>query len=137
MTRQYLITVSLLAIFYLTMVVLGYAFFNGVISPEKQSIYDVGLNVMTFHIIALLAMTFMNRYLTRSYLDYIFYLFTFGTLIFAIPTFIIATEEATNIIISFFHDIPILGAIILFAGWVMVLFTGVTYQHKKRAIQNQ
>lgn len=137
MTRQYLIVVSILSMFYLVMVILGFAVFNGQISAENQSIYDVGLNVMTFHIVALLSMTFMNRYLTRAYLDYIFYLFTFGILIFAIPTFVIATEEATNIIIAFFHDIPYIGAFLLFAGWAVVLFTGVTYQHKKRAIQNQ
>jgi len=137
MTKKYLITVSILGMWVFIMILLGIEVFNGKLTPSKQSLYDMAINVQMFQIATLVGMTFMNRYISRSNLRASYYLFVIGTVLFSGSLYLVATEDVTKLIIGVMGKLTTLGAIILFIGWFVILFTGVTYKHKKRAIQNQ
>ena len=137
MTKKYLITVGLLGIFYSVMLILSVQVFIGRLTPASQSQYDLALNVHLMHTIAILAMAFMNRYISRAYLRSVFFLLVAGLLIFSGSLYLVSLEVITGLIIGFLSYFAVLGALILMAGWFMILFTGLTYKHKKRAIQNQ
>lgn len=137
MTRKYLITVAVLGLFLMTMTLLNIQFMIGALSPKKQALYDLATNILAIHTIAMLAMTFMNRYLSRSNLEIIFYFFSLGSILFSIPLYLMATDEVTNIVLGILKPVALFGGVGLLLGWFMVLYTGFTYKHKKRAIHNQ
>lgn len=137
MTRKYLITVALLGLWGIVMAVLGALVFNGKMEPENNSNFNLALGIHMIHVIALLSLTFMNRFVSRAYLDIIYYFFTAGVFLFSGALYIQSTEDLTNLIIGFVGYLVPLGGIALIGGWMMILITGVTYKHKKRAIHNQ
>lgn len=137
MTRKHLVTVASLGLFFMVMVIINIQVVNGNITPKKQSLYDLATNILMIHTVALLAMTFMNRYLSRSNISTIYYFFSLGSVIFAGSLYLIATDEVTKIVLGILKPVALLGAISLLLGWLVLLYTGFTYKHKKRAIHNQ
>ncbi len=137
MTKRYLITVSVLGMWAMLMIIFELQVLLGNITAEKLTLYNLGIGVQLFQTAALLAMTFMNRYVSRSNLRASYYFFVIGTVLFSGSLYLTATEEVTKLIIGIMDKVSLLGAFVLLAGWFIVLFTGVTYKHKKRAIHNQ
>jgi len=136
MTRKFLITISILGLWGVIMAILSVLVFSGDMSPKNHSNFNTALSIHMLHTVALLAITFMSRFVSRSYLTTIFYFFTFGILLFSGSLYVDSTSELTNIEIGFMSTLTPIGGISLLGGWIVLLFTGVTYQHKKRAIQN-
>ncbi len=136
MTKRYLITASILGIWGIIMGILLTQIFAGNLSTGNQGKYITALTFQMLHVVSLLAITFMNRFVSRSYLNIIYYFFTAGILLFSGSLYLTSTEELTNIIIGFMKYLTPLGGLSFIAGWVVLLFTGVTYKHKKRAIHN-
>jgi len=81
-------------------------------------------------------MILKNRYISHQYLNFIYWLFVVGIGLFSGSLFLISTQEATNLIIGSIGFLTPLGGISMIAGWLVVIFVGVTYQHKKRAIHS-
>ena len=103
---------------------------------RKQAMYVTALGFHMLHVVALLAITFMNRFVSRAYLNIIYYFFFAGIVLFSGSLYLTSTEELTNIILGFMKYLTPLGGFSFIAGWGVLLVTGVTYKHKKRAIQN-
>ena len=129
MTRKYLVTVAILG--------LGALAINGNIDSKDNSNYNLAISIHMIHVVALLSLTFMNRFVSRSYLNIIYYFFTFGIILFSGALYIQTTKDLTNLIIGFVSSLIPIGGLSLLGGWIIILFTGMTYKHKKRAIQNQ
>jgi uncharacterized membrane protein YgdD (TMEM256/DUF423 family) len=136
MTKKFLIASALLGFWGIIMGVLLAQVFAGNLTTGNQGKFMVALSFHMIHVVALLAITFMNRFVARSYLNIIFYLFIFGIILFSGSLYLKSTEDLTNIIIGFMGYLTPLGGVALFGGWAVLLFTGVTYKHKKRAIHN-
>ena len=137
MTKRYLITVAILGMLAMLMIIFELQVLLDRIKPENLIIFNLGIAVHLFQTAALLAMTFMNRYVSRSNLRASYYFFVAGTVLFSGSLYLISTQEITKLIIGIMDKITLLGAIVLLVGWFIVLFTGATYKHKKRAIHNQ
>lgn len=84
------------------------------------------------HTLALLAITFMNRYIKRSHTEVIYYLFVIGVILFSGTIYINSISELTGLSIGIFKYVTPLGGLLLVAGWFYIILTGITYQHKKR-----
>lgn len=137
MTKRILVTVGILGLISIILGAFGSHLLNGKISEVNMSIYQTGLLFQIYHTLALLAITFMNRYVSRSYINIIYYFFTVGVALFSGSLYVISTSEVTNIIIGFMGFLTPLGGISLALGWATLIFVGVTYEHKKRAIHNE
>jgi uncharacterized membrane protein YgdD (TMEM256/DUF423 family) len=136
MTKKFLITVGILGVLSVILGAFGSHLLNGKISEENMRVYNIALTYQIYHTLALLAMTFMNRYISRQYLNIIYWLFVVGIGLFSGSLFLISTQEATNLIFGAIGYLTPLGGISMIAGWLVVIFVGISYQHKKRAIQN-
>ena len=136
MTKKFLITVGIFGVISVIFGAFGSHLLNGKISEENMRVYNIALTYQIYHTIALLALTFMNRYISRSYLNVIYYFFVFGIGLFSGSLFLISTQEATNLIVGGIGFLTPIGGICMLIGWLVLIFVGVTYQHKKRAIQN-
>lgn len=136
MTRKHLVTVAALGLFFMMMIIINLLIVNGSITPKKQSLYDLATNVLMVHTVALLAMTFMNRYLSRSNIQAVYYFFSFGSVLFSGSLFLKATDEITNITLGLLNPVATIGAFAMLLGWLILLYTGFTYKHKKRHNQS-
>jgi uncharacterized membrane protein YgdD (TMEM256/DUF423 family) len=63
-------------------------------------------------------------------------MFLLGIGLFSGSLYLISTQEVTNLIVGSIGFLTPLGGISLISGWIVVIFIGVTYQHKKRAIHS-
>lgn len=136
MTRKILIAVAVLGLFAVLMSILNAAVFNQALSPNKQSLYDLATNTLMFHTVALFAMTFMSRHLSRSNIKVVFYFFSLGTVVFSGALYLMATEEVTHIVLGLLNPVALIGGLSLVTGWIVVLYMGFTYKHKKRSSHN-
>ena len=133
MTRKFLTITSVLGLWGVLMAMLSAIFFSGNMSPDNHNDFNTALNIHLVHTVAILAITFMSRFVSRSYLNAVFYFFVIGILLFSGSLYISSTSELTNIIIGFMGSLVPIGGLSLLAGWMVLLFAGVTYKHKKRA----
>jgi uncharacterized membrane protein YgdD (TMEM256/DUF423 family) len=106
---------------------------EGNISAHHMSQFNSGLLFQMFNTLVLLAITFMNRYVVRSYLNAVYYLFVIGTAFFSIPLYLISLSELTGNMFSVLSPLAPLGAIMMISGWVALFMAGTSYKHKKRS----
>lgn len=132
MTKQILITVGISGALSVILGAFGSHLLNGNISDAKLSNWDIAVMYQMTHTLALLAITFMNRYIKRSHTEVIYYLFVIGVILFSGTIYINSISELTGLSIGIFKYVTPLGGLLLVAGWFYIILTGITYQHKKR-----
>lgn len=132
MTKQILITVGISGALCVILGAFGSHLLNGNISDAKLSNWDIAVMYQMTHTLALLAITFMNRYIKRSHTEVIYYLFVIGVILFSGTIYINSISELTGLSIGIFKYVTPLGGLLLVAGWFYIILTGITYQHKKR-----
>ena len=133
MTKRILITVGISGALCVILGAFGSHLLNGNISDAKLSNWDIAVMYQMTHTLALLAITFMNRYIKRSHTEVIYYLFVIGVILFSGTIYINSISELTGLSIGIFRYVTPLGGLLLVAGWFYVILTGITYQHKKRS----
>lgn len=132
MTKQILTTVGISGALCVILGAFGSHLLNGNISDEKLSNWDIAVMYQMTHTLALLAITFMNRYIKRSHTEVIYYLFVIGVILFSGTIYINSISELTGLSIGIFKYVTPLGGLLLVAGWFYIILTGITYEHKKR-----
>lgn len=132
MTKKILITVGISGGLAVILGAFGSHLLNGNISVDKMEVWDTAVQYQMFHTIALLGITFMNRYLKRAYISTIYYLFFIGTILFSGSLYIASISELTGFTLGSLAYITPIGGILLIAGWTYILLTGFTYEHNKR-----
>jgi uncharacterized membrane protein YgdD (TMEM256/DUF423 family) len=133
MTKTYLITAGISGFFAVLMGAIGSHFFMGSLTPEHMASYNTAVQMQMYHTLAILSMTFFNRYVSRSYINMVFYLFLFGIILFCIPVYINATTEVTGMEMGPFSFLAPVGGFLLMAGWIGVVWNGIVYVHHKRS----
>lgn len=132
MTKQILTTVGISGALCVILGAFGSHLLNGNISDAKLSNWDIAVMYQMTHTLALLAITFMNRYIKRSHTEVIYYLFVIGVILFSGTIYINSISELTGLSIGIFKYVTPLGGLLLVAGWFYIILTGITYEHKKR-----
>jgi len=95
--------------------------------------WDTAVMYQITHTLAILAITFMNRYIKRSYIEIIYYLFLIGIVFFSGSLYFNSISELTGISIGALKYITPLGGLLLIIGWIFIILAGITYKHKKRS----
>ncbi|MDP2723356.1 MAG: DUF423 domain-containing protein [Bacteroidales bacterium] len=131
MTKQFLITASIMGGSAVIFSTIGNYVLQGNISEAHLHQFTNGVNLQMFYTVVLLAITFMNRYMVRSYLGVTYYLFLIGVVAFSIPTYLLSIAELTGNIFGGLKALPPIGLLLLFAGWGVLFFAGLGYKHKK------
>lgn len=132
MTKRFLITVGIMGSLGIMAGLFGMLVLRGNISEEYLNIFEVATEFLMYHTIALLALAIMNRYLSRSYLNTIYYLFVIGIILFSLPLYIQSLKELSGFNPGSLNTLMIFGGILLFIGWITLIFSGVNYTHKKK-----
>ncbi|NOY50934.1 MAG: DUF423 domain-containing protein [Chlorobi bacterium] len=133
MTKRFLITIGISGALTVILGAFGSHLLNGNISEGKLEVWDTAVHYQMFHTLALLSVTFMNRYLKRAYLSVIFYLFLFGIILFSGSLYISSISELTGLELGLLKYSTPFGGLLLIAGWMYILLSGFTYEHQKRS----
>ena len=133
MTKKYLITIGILGATTVIMGAFGSHLLNGNISAAKLETWDTAVHYQMFHALALLSITFMNRYLKRAYLNIIYYLFVIGIIFFSGSLYILSLSELTGLGLGPLGYITPIGGLLLIIGWAYLILAGVNYEHHKRS----
>lgn len=132
MTKRFLITASVMGATSVLVGTIGSLVLSGNVDAENMDQLNNGLLFQVFNTVVILAITFMNRYVVRAYINAIYFLFVFGTALYSIPLYLLSLSDLTgNIFSALTPAIPI-GALLIFSGWIVLFFSGLSYKHKKR-----
>lgn len=132
MTKRFLITVGIMGALCVLLGAVGSHFLDGNIPEKHMKMFEIANQFLMFHTLALLALTFMNRYVKRSYLNITYYMFLIGTIIFSGTLFLASLKEVTGFGIGALGKLTPLGGLLLIIGWLTIIVSGMSYQHKKR-----
>ncbi|MFK5854639.1 MAG: DUF423 domain-containing protein [Bacteroidota bacterium] len=131
MTKRFLVTVGIMGALSVILGAFGTHILSGNISEKYMSTYSTANEYLMFHALALLGLSFLNRYLSRSYLNTIYYFFTIGIVLFSGSLFIISLKELTGFGVGSLGILTPIGGLLLMAGWITLIFAGVSYKHSK------
>ena len=95
MTKRFLITVGLMGALSVILGSFGAHILSGNIPEKDLHLFNVANDYLMFHTLALLGLAFMNRYVSRSYLNIIYYLFVIGVILFSGTIFISKNFSST------------------------------------------
>jgi len=131
MTKKFLITTGIMGALSVVLGAFGVHILIGIISEKHMSTYNTANEYLMFHTLALLGISFMNRYISRSYLNTIYYFFVIGIILFSGSLFLISLKELTGFGMGSLGIITPIGGILLFAGWITLIYAGASYKHNK------
>ena len=133
MTKRYLVTIGILGAITVIMGAFGSHLLNGHISAAKLETWDTAVHYQMFHTLALLSITFMNRYLKRAYLNVIYFMFVIGVAFFSGSLYILSISELTGLGLGPLGYITPIGGLLLIIGWGYLILAGLNYEHHKRS----
>ncbi len=131
-TKGFLITIGISGALSIMIGGFGSHLLNGNISEAKLEMWDTALMFHMMHTLALLAITFMNRYLKRYYVQMVYYFFVIGIIFFSGSLYLNAILDLNGINFSAYKYFTPIGAILLIVGWVFIIVAGITYKHNKQ-----
>ena len=132
MTKRFLITIGILGAASVLLGAVGSHILEGNIPEKHLNMFNIANEFMMYHTLALLGLTFMNRYVSRSYLNTIYYLFVVGIILFSGTLLLGSLKEVTGFGIGILSKLTPLGGLLLISGWVVLIIAGLNYKHKKR-----
>jgi len=133
MTKTYLITAGVSGLIAVIMGAVASHLLFGNLVAQQMAAFNTAVQMQMYHTLAILALTFFNRYVSRSTINTVFYLFLFGIIFFCIPVYIDSTQEVTGMSMGPFSFLAPIGGLLFMAGWIAIIWSGVVYIHHKRS----
>ncbi len=133
MTRRILISIGILGTSAVILGAIGSHLLKPHLSPEDMDVYKTGVQYQMWHTLALLGLVFMNRYLSRSYLNVIYYFFTIGIVLFSGSLYLLSLRELTGLNFGILGPVTPVGGLLFILGWLVLMYAGFKYEHKKRS----
>lgn len=133
MTKKFLITIGILGALSVIFGAFGSHLLRETISTDKLANWNTAVLYQMTHTLALLAITFMSRYLKRSYVNTIYYFFVIGIVLFSGSLYVNSISELTGLNIGALNYLTPLGGLSLVIGWFFIMMSGFSYQHQKRS----
>ncbi len=137
MTKRFLITIGIMGAFSVLLGAVGAHILYGNIPEKHMIMFNTANEFLMYHSLALLGLAllglaFMNRYVGRSYLNTIYFLFVIGTVLFSGTLLMISLKEVIGFNLDTLGKLTPVGGLLLIIGWIVIIFAGITYKHKKR-----
>jgi uncharacterized membrane protein YgdD (TMEM256/DUF423 family) len=132
MTRKYLITVGTFGFLAIIFGSILYNLLKGKLTDEHYNDYQVGLQYMMYHTVALLALAFTGKSVSESFLNFVYAFFVFGNIFFSFGMIVQATSEYTDLSLGFMSFLIPMGGMSFIVGWSYIGWMGLTGGYKKR-----
>jgi len=125
MNRRIILTASLFGCIAVIFGAFGAHSLKNVLSTDSMAIWTKGIEYQFYHTFALLFLSTFARFRTKL-VDFSFYCFSVGTLLFSGSLYLLATRDILHL--SFVHVIgPVtpLGGLLLVAGWILLFLAAL------------
>jgi len=125
MNRRIILTASLFGCIAVLFGAFGAHSLKNVLSTDSMAIWTKGIEYQFYHTFALLFLSTFARFRTKL-VDFSFYCFSVGTLLFSGSLYLLATRDILHL--SFVHVIgPVtpLGGLLLVAGWILLFLAAL------------
>ncbi len=133
MTKTYLITAGISGLIAVIMGAVGSHLLFVNLGAQQMAAFNTAVQMQMYHTLAILALTFFNRYVSRSTINAVFYFFLFGIIFFCVPVYIDSTQAVTGMSMGPFSFLAPIGGLLFMAGWIAIIWSGLVYVHHKRS----
>jgi uncharacterized membrane protein YgdD (TMEM256/DUF423 family) len=130
MTKNLLITGSLLAGISVVLGALGAHWLKANISSAALTSFQTGVHYQMFHALAILLMAALPKKFHIKVFRFAFYAFLTGVIFFSGSIYLLSTREITGWSWSWMGPVTPLGGLMFIAGWILLIFTAVRVKNE-------
>ncbi|RYZ99006.1 MAG: DUF423 domain-containing protein [Sphingobacteriaceae bacterium] len=119
MNKQIIITAAILGALAVVVGAFGAHGLKAHIAPPQLDVWQTGVQYHFYHVLALLILAVLP--LDGKSVSTVYYLFTFGIVLFSGSLYLLACRELLGFSwIKFFGPVTPIGGLLFIAGWVML-----------------
>ncbi len=137
MTKKYLITVGIFGFLSIFFGAVLSHILAGKLTTEHLYQYNLGIQYMMFHTMALLGFAFAHKTVSKAYLNVVYTLFVLGIFFFSFGLMIEATSEWTDLSLGFMSFIIPIGGMSFMAGWLYIGWMGLSGKYKRSSSKHR
>ncbi len=130
MTKRIIITSGIMGSIAVVLHLINTLVLSGHINPENLEVFQNGVIVLFVQAVAVLAISFLKKNVTKSNLNAVYLLFLTGTIFYALPLLVNGLHDLSKTYFPGGNTFIILGAILLFMGWIILIIAGANYKHR-------
>lgn len=95
---------------------------------DQLQVFETGVRYQMYHALALLFLSALSEKLSLKYLNYTFYCFLIGTLLFSGSIYLLSCRTLLGIEswVTILGPITPLGGFILITGWIFIFISGIS-----------
>jgi uncharacterized membrane protein YgdD (TMEM256/DUF423 family) len=130
MTKQFLVTGSILAALSVALGALAAHWLKANISPANVLNFDTAARYQMYHALAILLLAALPAKFHIDLLRYSYYSFLTGVIFFSGSIYLLATREITGLQISWIGPVTPIGGLLFISGWVLLIFATIKVSKK-------
>ena len=125
MNRRIILTASLFGCIAVIFGAFGAHSLKNVLSADAMAIWAKGIEYQFYHTFALLFLSTFARFRTKL-VDFSFYCFSIGTLLFSGSLYLLATRDILHLsFVNIIGPVTPLGGLLLVAGWILLFLAAL------------
>jgi len=125
MNRRIILTASLFGCIAVIFGAFGAHSLKNVLSADAMAIWTKGIEYQFYHTFALLFLSTFARFRTKL-VDFSFYCFSIGTLLFSGSLYLLATRDILHLsFVNIIGPVTPLGGLLLVAGWILLFLAAL------------
>lgn len=128
MNKRIILTAAFFGVLAVILGAFGAHGLKSIVNTDALGIWAKGVEYQFYHVFALLFLSTFARFRNKL-IDWSYYCFTAGILLFSGSLYLLATREVLNL--SFVHILgPItpIGGLFFIAGWVLLFFAALRHK---------
>ncbi|MBN2639625.1 MAG: DUF423 domain-containing protein [Bacteroidales bacterium] len=133
MTKTYLTTAGISGFLTVLLGALGSHLLAKNLDPQHYNAFHIANQYQFFHTIALLALAHLHRIINATLSKVIYTLFVVGIVFFSFSIYLTSTMDYTHLSVGFLSFLAPIGGTSFMLGWLVILWTGITYKPKKKS----
>ena len=128
MNKKIIITATIFGVFAVIFGAFGAHSLKGLVATSALDTWATAVEYQFYHVFALLFLSTFARFRNKL-IDWSYYCFTTGIILFSGSLYLLATREAFHIsFVNYIGPITPLGGLFFIAGWVFLLFAALRHK---------
>ncbi|MBN2615917.1 MAG: DUF423 domain-containing protein [Bacteroidales bacterium] len=133
MTKTYIATAGISGFIMILLGALGSHLLTGNINPEQMNAFRIANQYQIIHTLAILALVYLQRNITRTQSRLIYTLFVVGIVFFSFSIYLTSTMSFTHLNVGFLRGLAPVGGTFFMLGWLVIFWSGITYINPKKS----
>ncbi|MET3113661.1 uncharacterized membrane protein YgdD (TMEM256/DUF423 family) [Pedobacter sp. CG_S7] len=128
MNKRIILTASFFGVLAVILGAFGAHGLKSVVNGESLSIWAKGVEYQFYHVFALLFLSTFARFRNKL-IDWSYYCFTAGIILFSGSLYLLATRELLNIsFVNYIGPITPIGGLFFIVGWILLFFAALRHK---------